>query len=76
MVLFTTPIEGNISPKYFKVFPDGVTYVKYKGDIFGYTSSAIDIIYNGTTYDCQPIGYHENQYLNPVCVEIILRSIP
>jgi len=36
----------------------------------------INIVYNGTEYDCQPSGYHDNQYLNPMCVEIILRSLP
>jgi hypothetical protein len=60
----------------FKVFEDGVTYTA--GDSGGIFSphTYINIVYNGTEYDCQPSGYHNNQYLNPVCVEIILRSLP
>ena len=77
MMLFTNTIEGDVPPKYFKVFPNGVTYVTNNGAMgFWNTDNHIDILYNGTTYDCQPTAYHENQYLSPICVEIILRSLP
>ena len=60
----------------FKVFEDGVTYIA--GDSGGMFEphTYVNIIHEGVEYDCQPTGYHDNQYLNPVCVEIILRSLP
>lgn len=63
--------EGNY--KTFKVFDDGIMYKTY---LKGWGIEEVNILYNGTEYECQPDGYHYNQYLNPICVEIIMRSLP
>jgi len=60
----------------FKVFDDGVTYIVEKKNAWLYEVDGISIFHDGVEYDCTPNGYHNNQYLNPVCIEIILRSIP
>lgn len=60
----------------YKIFEDGVTYkVKSEGNWL-YEADDINIIYDGVEYDCVPDGYHSNQFLSPLCVEIIMRSIP
>lgn len=62
--------ESNASGvKDFKVFEDGVTYredTKFGGDTY------ISIIHDDVEYDCIGLGYH----LSPICVEIIMRSLP
>lgn len=53
----------------FKIFEDGVTYQideRFGGDKYTY------ILHDGEKYDCIGLGYH----LTPMCVEIIMRSIP
>lgn len=57
--------------KTFKVFDDGVMYKTSKSWM---GTETIEIIYDGVTIDCEPDGYHMNQYLNPICVEIIMRT--
>ena len=60
----------------FKLYEDGVTWKITEEHGFLYDAPNISIIKHGLEFDCLPDGYHANQYLNPICVEIIMRSIP
>lgn len=60
----------------FKVFDDGITYIIENKNGWLYQIEGFKILHEGEIYDCTPDGYHLNQFLSPVCVEIIMRSLP
>lgn len=75
IIYFTNPVysEGNT----FKVFKDGLTYSEGcdgKPDVW---HRSCNILFEDKWYKCNPTSAGGSQaWLNPVCVEIIMRSLP
>ena len=67
-----TEIE-QIGLEEFKLFDDGVTYM-VKSEGFLYKVTGVYLVVDDELYDCVPNGYHTNQFMNPLCFEIILRN--
>ena len=61
----------------FKVFEDGVTYSDGCNSKSAFLHKSCEILHENEWYKCNPTtagGYQA--WINPVCVEIILRSPP
>ncbi len=57
----------------FKLYEDGVTYLVKSDGGFLYDVQGVNILVGDDIIDCVPDGYHKNQYMTPLCLEIILR---
>lgn len=69
------PIYAGEEDNTFKIFDDGVTWVKTPhSSYFGTQLYSNNILHEGKLYDCMPDDYHRNQYLDPTCIEIIVRT--
>ncbi len=60
--------------KELQLFDDGVTYmVKNDGGGIIYIVQDVYVVIDDNLIDCVPDGWHKNQYMTPLCLEIILR---
>ena len=59
-----------------KVFEDGVTYVIYEDERWGTIYRDYSIMHEGVEYECNADTHVRASYINPQCIEIIMRSMP